>query len=488
MKKLLNGLLENKIFLLILVSIGIGAFLRFYRLDFLAMFLGDQGRDAIIIKKILTLEHLTAIGASTSVGMIFLGPFYYYFISPWLWLFKFHPSGLAYGVAFFSVIYLFVNYFIVNELIGKRAAFFSTILITFSFVMISYSRFSWNPNLMPLFALLTAYFLYKAFETKNSWYFALSGSCLSFCVQLHYLALFLFPAFITYFLYESFLQKKEEPLFGRIYDLLISAAAFLFFYSPLIIFDLRHEFINSKAFLNLITKTGTETVAISKIDNFMDAFYHLNKYVFDFEFNRLVLYCFLVIILAMIIYAFKNNKKNIVLLIFFFFSILGVGFYSGPKNMHYFVAVYPFYFIIIGYFLAILSRNIFGKVFVIYFLYLFLTSNYNQYLFLKEEGYSQIDFARRVARVIFDNSKGPMIQIASLPSEYSESTYRYFVDLWGRKVMERDSLEKVDELFIVCEKSCKPIGDPQWDIAYFAPKKVDNTWIVDGVTIYKLSH
>ena len=66
-----------------------GIFLRFYRFSDFATFLGDQGRDAIIIKRMLTFEHLPAIGAPTSVGQVYLGPFYYYFIAPWLLLFKF---------------------------------------------------------------------------------------------------------------------------------------------------------------------------------------------------------------------------------------------------------------------------------------------------------------------------------------------------------------------------------------------------------------
>jgi len=52
-----------------------GNFLRFYRLNDFAMFLSDQGRDAIIIKRILTGEHFPAIGAPTSVGQVYLGPF-----------------------------------------------------------------------------------------------------------------------------------------------------------------------------------------------------------------------------------------------------------------------------------------------------------------------------------------------------------------------------------------------------------------------------
>ena len=79
---------KNKIYIVVLgLIILAAAFLRLYRLDEFVTFLGDQGRDAIIIKRILTLEHFPAIGAPSSVGQVYLGPFYYYLMAPFLLLF-----------------------------------------------------------------------------------------------------------------------------------------------------------------------------------------------------------------------------------------------------------------------------------------------------------------------------------------------------------------------------------------------------------------
>lgn len=43
--------------------------MRLYKLDDFAIFLGDQGRDAIIMKRIVTFEHLPAVGPSSSVEL-----------------------------------------------------------------------------------------------------------------------------------------------------------------------------------------------------------------------------------------------------------------------------------------------------------------------------------------------------------------------------------------------------------------------------------
>src|SRR4030042_5978400 len=111
MRRILNILTNNWILIMVLI---IGVFLRFYKFTGFVTFLGDQGRDAIIIKRILTFEHFPAIGAPTSIGQVYLGPFYYYFIAPWLLFFNFNPIGLAIGVGFFSSLFLLINYLIVK--------------------------------------------------------------------------------------------------------------------------------------------------------------------------------------------------------------------------------------------------------------------------------------------------------------------------------------------------------------------------------------
>src|SRR3989344_9245901 len=176
----------NKIFVLLLV---IGVFLRFYRLEGFVTFLGDQGRDAIILKRMITFEHFPAIWAPSSVGQVFLGPFYYYFIAPWLLLSGFHPIGPAIGVAFFSSIFLVIAYVAITELFNKKVALVSVFLLAFSEVLINFSRFSWNPNLLPLASFLLFYVLVKGLKDHDVKKFVISGALFSISIQLHYVSL-----------------------------------------------------------------------------------------------------------------------------------------------------------------------------------------------------------------------------------------------------------------------------------------------------------
>src|ERR1035437_2190945 len=146
----------------------IAAFLRLYRIQDYMTFLGDEGRDVLVVYNILH-GHLTLLGPTSSVGGFFLGPIYYYFMTPFLWLFNYDPVGPAVMVALFGIATVALIYKVGSEFFGKTAALIAAFLYSISPLVISYSRSSWNPNLMPFFSLLTLYTLYKAVD-KNKFY------------------------------------------------------------------------------------------------------------------------------------------------------------------------------------------------------------------------------------------------------------------------------------------------------------------------------
>jgi len=386
-------------------------------------------------------------------------------------------------VAFFSSLYLLINYLIVKELFDKKIALISTILLSFSSVLIDFSRFSWNPNLLPLFTILTVYFVIKSLKTNKWYYFALSGAFISFSIQLHYLALFIcFPIFVIYLID---LLKERKQLIRKFFYLIISLFSFILFSSPLIIFDLRHNFLNSKLFLALFQSSGTSF--LTKLNSFFDSFYYLNLYSFNINLNKFFVYL-LLLFLFIILFTLIKKKLNLKIFLFIFLlTILGKSLYSGPKYSHYFVILYPLYYIIISHFLVFPRESVWEKYLTIFFVIGFIFLNFQKYPYFTNPANNQITLAKNIAQKISDNITKKKFTVTALPEKYSDSTYRYFLEIWGERAIEKDSLEKADELFVVCEKKCDIIiGNPMWDIAYFAPNKIIGEWTVEGVKIYKL--
>src|SRR5687768_5563872 len=124
-------LLRHKELFFLLCLLVIAAVLRIYKIADYMTFLGDEGRDALVVYNILHGK-LTLLGPTSSVGGFFLGPAYYYFMTPFLWLFNYDPVGPAVMVGLFGVATVLLVYKIGKEFFDQKTAFIAAGLYAIS--------------------------------------------------------------------------------------------------------------------------------------------------------------------------------------------------------------------------------------------------------------------------------------------------------------------------------------------------------------------
>ncbi|KKR77239.1 MAG: hypothetical protein UU19_C0015G0001, partial [Candidatus Curtissbacteria bacterium GW2011_GWD1_40_8] len=93
---------------LLILLILVATFFRFWQIGDYVVFLGDEGRDMIVMREIFTQGHLPFLGPTASVGGFYLGPIYYWMAAPFLWLSNYDPVGPAYFVAIVGVLTVFL--------------------------------------------------------------------------------------------------------------------------------------------------------------------------------------------------------------------------------------------------------------------------------------------------------------------------------------------------------------------------------------------
>ena len=174
--------------ILLLLILVVSIFLRFYNLKDSLMFQGDQGRDALVVANIFKNHDPVFIGPVTSIGNMYLGPFYYYFMLPFLRLTYPSPMGPVYAVAAVGVLTVILFYFLMRKIFDRHSVLLATIFLALSHTAVNLSRFSWNPNLAPFFSLLMFYFTYLAWK-KDERYWLLVSAMFSVLIQLHYVTL-----------------------------------------------------------------------------------------------------------------------------------------------------------------------------------------------------------------------------------------------------------------------------------------------------------
>src|SRR3989344_5186385 len=112
----------NVFFSVIIILIFFAAlFVRVYRLDDLLGFYYDQGRDALVIWKFIHEGKPFLIGPVTGLHGIFLGPLFYYLITPLYLIGNGNPVYPAVFLAASSSISVLVVYFLGVNMHSKTA-------------------------------------------------------------------------------------------------------------------------------------------------------------------------------------------------------------------------------------------------------------------------------------------------------------------------------------------------------------------------------
>lgn len=505
---------------LILAILLLAAFLRLYKISGYMTFLGDEGRDALVVYNILHGK-LTLLGPTASVGGFFLGPIYYYFMAPFLWLFRYNPAGPAVMVALFGIATVWLVYKVGSDFFDKKAGLIAATLYAVSPVVIAYSRSSWNPNLMPFFTLLCVYTLYKAIKENSLIMLIISGGVYGILLQLHYIEMFLGIFIALYILFAGILFIKDSLLkkiirLARNYSIIF--IGFIIGFSPFLAFELRHGFPNTRSIINFIFNskdTGTNENFLNVLG---DVFFRLfGRLITRFPVTEQVsiskhldisIWYYLTLILAfssVSIFLFKfikdlrkkkNVQKYVILMFWFGIAILLYGFYKKAIYDYYLQLLFPAPFLLVGLLLSTLlqKRMAFKVISVVIISVLFLL-NIDGAPF-KYAPNKQMEQVKEISELILSKTDGKPFNFALITAGNSDHGYRYFMKLRQKDPVIIENFENdpkrqtvTDQLLVICEDpSCKPLGHSLWEVAGFGRAEITGKWDINFVRVYKLVH
>ncbi len=484
---------KGELILLVLI-LGLGTLLRFYQIRGHATFLGDEGRDAIIVKRMIVDHKFTLLGPTVSFGNLYLGPIYYYLMIIPLWLTHLDPVGPAMMVASFGVISIFLVYLLVREFFDRSAGLTAAALYAASHLIIVHTRFSWNPNPVPLFALLTIYGIWRVAKDKDGRWLVLVGACLAIIFQLHYIAL----AFIGSVFLIFFILKIRVKWFWY----LLGIFSFLALLSPQILFELRHNFVNSKAMIDLFLRRSqfadSAGVGFDKLAPFSLYQRLFTKLIAT---DRRWLGVFLVVPITLwgLLHALRKRKfrtENLGLSLLGLWLLLGVlliPLYRGTLHDHYLGFIFPTPFLLYGFvFSRLWARKIFKPLALIIFLF-FLVINLKQTNFFSGAGPNfQIERSKTVAQAIAQDVGNEKFNLAlvSPTGDFMALNYRYFLELFGKVPEDYGNFDRIDTLYVIEEtKWVSPEELNLWEVGTFGLFVVEKDWTYDfQVQVYKIVH
>ncbi len=487
-------------FWILLAILVIGAFCRLYKIDQYMTFLGDEGRDVIIVRRFLTELHPPLIGPGTSIGNMYLGPLYYYMMAPALLAANFSPVGPAVQIAILGVVTIFFVWFTGRTWFGRVAGLVAAGLYAISPTIIVFSRSSWNPNIMPFFALLSIYSIWRVWKRHEFGWLIVLGVAFAFVLQSHYLGLLIAPTlFIFWILTLGDLRKKPAlELVGNFKKKsLIGLGIFAALMSPLLIFDIRHGWTNTRAVVAFIidrkdigfslgaslSKAGSVVLMIAS--NLISA---KNVYL-----SGITLVLFLSVLIWVCIRRKFKSSLGLILL-WLIVGLVGISVYKNPVFDHYLGFLFPAPFLLLGAIAQKVSKmRILNILFGVYLLFLIFINVINSPVF--DDPTTQLQRSISVAKVIQEKAGGERFNLATISDLNNRDVYQYFLLLWGAKVVDTDpsstAFTITDQLFVVCEfpiEKCDPTHNPSAWITNFGWTKIVDEWPVWGGTLFKLGH
>jgi len=481
-KTIFIRIFKNKKLLFLLLLILVGGFLRLYRLKELMTYLGDEGRDMLIVADIIQGKNFPFIGPPTSIGKLYLGPIYYYLITPFAWIFKMSPIGPAVFVVLLGLLTILLIYLVGSKYFNEKTGLFAAGLYTVSPLIVKFSRSSWNPNPMPFFSLVFLLSLYYWQEKKQSKYLFFAIIAFAIMLQLHYMAILLTPFLVFVFFKIGTKQQNKKTI-------IISSLIFILLLSPLLIFDLKHNFVNTKGIIEIFQQRSGEgfnffevlSRARDRIRQLFSLFLGFSEREWR---NNLV-------VILTVLYVFINwfKQKKITRLIiygWFMWGLLTIGLYRGSVYPHYLGFLFIMPALLMGHLLdAIYQFNTKTKILgLIFFLLLETWMLKITWKDLSRPPVLNVNLVQKIVKLIGEESNGKDFNFALLAKNNYDDSYRYFFRLWNLPVSYQTKVTQ--QLFVVCEDAdiCFPQGNPKWeialfDVAYNGDIKIAGEWTPD---------
>ncbi len=454
--------------------------LRSFKLDTLTTFGGDQGMDFIVVRDMVLYHKWTLLGIKTSISPFFQGPLYLYILFPFFVFLRLDPLAGAIGAITISMSTLILIYLTGRKYFSKKVALFSSALFAGSPEFIMYGNTPLYQHFLPLFIVLAVYlFLSRKKFPLNTF---LLGVTIGLGIELHLLNVTLGLAILAYFiLFSKNKTKNSVWLLGGIVVGLL----------PTIIFELRHQFLNTRLFLNFVDTKDTSFSIFNILKQWTEG-----ASMFLGGDNRIFGTILLVSIMGFLLLKSQTREegkelRRLLLLTLFFITILSLKFSAFAP--HY---ILPFW--VISVFLIplmveqIVPKQVAFAVMVIIIgvnLYGSLGQLNNNHGYTMPDGLTMKKITLSGKIIAEDSKNHSNFNVASLLDGNTRDYPLRYTVLFNNAVPEQVDKYPVNNFLYITARSNKQdlYKTKTWEIVSFSPFNIGKKWnLGDNIYLYRL--
>lgn len=295
----------------------------------------DQGLHSLAIWDIWHNHQLKLLGHQTDTDGIFHGPIYYWFMIPAYALGGGDPAAAAIFQIILHSLAIFFLASLAKQLFDTRVALLSSFVYAISYGYISYSRWLSNVNPVLPFSIVFFWFLYQLHQGKIK-FLPLATFLASLLTQFHAASgIFLYPILIFVLLDKRLFRQISFRL------ILLSLFTLILPHLPLLAFEIRHDYVVTKAILRLSSgsSSGIGFSPTVFANNFRTLFIEL-VHITSYQFPWLTAF----LLLALSVSLIRNRFLSISIFSFFFFLSL----YRRGTFGFFFMPLFPLFTILMA--------------------------------------------------------------------------------------------------------------------------------------------
>ena len=460
----------------VILLIVITFILRVIKLEELFYFTYDESIPAFVGRRLILWKHIPLIGGVTPFNF-HLGPYFYWFYSAILFLGKLNPIAWGYASAIIAMATTFMIFVVGKVFSSKKIALTAAIFWAFSYLANVYDRHLWALYWGPLVSLIVVFCLYKIIHSHavilspsmslrasrrisgytprsnlrtknlNDKYIYFLGLTIALSIHADPSNLvFLVLAILAWIIYKLPIKKSTFFALGLI----------TFSFLPLILFDLRHNFANTKPVVGFWKQGRNDPgFEMQKFINNSSLFPRaFTRLIYTFDDNQIAKqysYCqafvkekyqvippilvFLssISIIGFVVWALGKNQENVgwrLIAILVILYLVGIQLYGTIFRAdifeHYITGLFALFLLIFANIVSLLPKKLWLLV-----LGLFIVFNLNKLLNAKNS--MGLTYKRQAIEFTMQQVGDKPFSLDSLSTCWRYSGYRYLFAVFGQE-------------------------------------------------------
>ncbi len=419
----------------------------------------DVGRDMLALQQIVYHYKIPLIGFTTGMPGIFYGPWWYFLLVPSFVLSGGDPRFVASFIALLGIVTILLMYYVGKKTDGTYLGITLALLVSFSPVLIGLSSQIWNPDVAPFYIALSLLVILRILEKPGKLMFFFLGVLSGLLIDTE--IVFGLLLFVSYCIGLPIVARRK--VFTR--QVVFFVAGLLLIFSPRILFEFRHQFLMTKAIINMLAQIGNTSGSSSSPLFVKDAIF-FNQFSDALAGpSHLAGIVLLIILFALlIIFARKVRGKEQQLLFLSLITIaifiIGISFFKHDIWSHYLIGLPMFYILALGIILNQTRKHLrFGNILFVISLFILslinlqpiqLIKSYQQPLYIGDASVYRNQLA--VLDLVYQKAHGqPFNEIVYTPPIY-DYPYQYLFSWYGPRVYHyAPSIKKEKLLFVIIE-------------------------------------